>query len=75
MAVQYVDSKLAKLGYHPGNHYQRNTLVATQLSTLSVEYQFLKNKSEFARYFPDSEKRISPPMVQRCLSLAFTKLK
>lgn len=74
IAVHYVDAKLAGLtpSVHPGNHSERNTLVAVNLRSVRRDYFFLKNKSEYARYFPDSEVRISPQMVRRCINIALS---
>lgn len=80
VAVQYVDSKLAKIAHpahkHPANHSQRNTAVAIYFpKTKRKVYFYLKSKSEYGRYFPDSERRISPHAVQRCVGLALTMFK
>lgn len=76
IGVQYVDGKLASLTppLHPQNHWERNHDVANSLPRpMARDYFFLKQKSEFARYIPDSETRISPNMVNRCVNLALTK--
>ncbi len=70
IALQYVDARLADMKMHPDDHYERDRMVAAHLRAVSDEYQFLKTKSEFARYFPDSEQKISPVMVKKCLDLA-----
>lgn len=81
VALHYVDSRLATLGTtpeerHPGNHAQRNTAVATLLpKPLSRDYLYLKSKSEYARYFPDSERRIPPRTVQQCINLALSRFR
>jgi len=70
-ALHYVDSKLAvvapPLFKHPSNHAERNTAVACYLPNISKYYFFLKNKSEYARYFPYSEKRIPSKTIITCL--------
>jgi len=70
-ALHYVDSKLAIVAphpfKHPPTHADRNTAVACYLPKISKYYFFLKNKSEYARYFPHSEKRISYKTIIRCL--------
>jgi len=73
IAVQYVDAKLAQEGKHPGNHPERNHFVATLLRHLGKDYFFLKNKSERARYIPDSEKYISSSTVKYCIDLAISR--
>ena len=76
IGLQYVDAKLAGLRppLHPRKHSQRNTFVATKLPPRKADvYFFLKGKSEYARYFPDSERRISDGMVNRCVNLALTE--
>jgi len=76
IGVQYVDGKLASLTppLHPQNHAERNNYVANNLPRLMArDYFFLKQKSEFARYIPDSETRISDNMVNRCVNLALTR--
>lgn len=78
IALHYVDSKLAGLvpPVHPRNHPERNSYVGICLTRdVGRDYIFLKNKSEYARYFPDSERRISPQMVQRCINLALTRFR
>lgn len=81
IALQYVDSKLAVLGVtpeerHPANHAQRNYAVAVRLPRpVSRDYFYLKAKSEYARYFPDSEKRISLKTVQNCIRLSLNSFK
>ena len=76
VALQYVDAKLAGLhpSLHPSNHAERNSYVASKLSgPIADIYFFLKGKSEFGRYFPDSEKKISAYIVNRCVNLSLTK--
>jgi hypothetical protein len=75
VALHQVDSKLASLSppLHPANHGERNTFVSKELPTVANDYLFLRSKSEYARYFPDSEKRISSDMVNKCVNLALTK--
>lgn len=76
IAVHYVDAKFAGQTppVHPGNHAERNMLVAVHLPHgVRRDYLFLKNKSEYARYFPESEIRISPQMVRQCINLALTR--
>jgi hypothetical protein len=76
IALQYVDAKLANLTppLHPLVHSTRNNYVATNLPRqIADDYFFLKGKSEFARYFPDSERRISANMVNTCVNIALTK--
>lgn len=78
IALHHVDLKLAELAppLHPRNHPERNSYVAIYLPLdVGRDYIFLKNKSEYARYIPDSERRISAQMVQRCINLALTKFK
>jgi len=76
VALHYVDAKLAELvGCHPVDHTERNRLVAVNLRSVSPNYMFLKNRSEYARYFADSERTISASEVQRCVNLALTKFK
>lgn len=70
IAVHKVDAKLSKMGDHPSDHFYRNTLVANKLPTISSDYFFLKNKSEFARYSPKSHKQISQRMVDRCIRIS-----
>jgi hypothetical protein len=75
-ALHYVDAKLAILTppIHPSNHSDRNMYVSTNLpKDIANNYLFLKSKSEYARYFPDSETRISQTMVNICVNLALTK--
>jgi len=79
VALQWVDAKLAAVGtkpeeQHPGNHWERNTAVASCLpKDVARDYFFLKGKSEYARYIPGSEKNISQGMVQKCMNLALTQ--
>lgn len=76
VGVQYVDARLAGLTtpLHPQNHWERNNYVANNLPHLMArDYFFLKGKSEFARYTPDSERRISDTMVNRCVNLGLTR--
>jgi len=76
IAVQCVDGKLASLTppLHPQTHWDRNNYVANNLTRqMARDYFFLKQKSEFARYIPDSERRISAGMVNNCVNLALTK--
>jgi hypothetical protein len=75
VAVHHVDAKLANLypSLHPSNHGERNTFVSDKLPQIANDYLFLRSKSEYARYFPDSEKRISSYMVNQCVNLALTK--
>jgi len=81
IALQYVDSKLATMGVtpeerHPENHADRNRAVAIYLPRpMSRDYFYLKAKSVLARYFPDSERRISFHTVQHCTSLALTRFR
>ena len=71
IAVHKVDSKLATIAPipfdHPRVHSDRNTAVSIYLKSISKYYFFLKNKSEFARYFVYSEKRISQSLINKCL--------
>jgi len=76
VGVQYVDARLASLtpSLHPHNHWERNSYVANNLPRqMATDYFFLKGKSEFARYIPDSERRISDNMVNRCVNLGLTR--
>lgn len=79
IALQYVDSKLAVIGKtleekHPGNHAQRNTAVAVCFPRpIRRSYFYLKGKSEYARYFPDSERRISVHTAEQCKNFALTQ--
>jgi hypothetical protein len=76
VALHHVDAKLANLvpPLHPSNHGDRNRAVSSELSKqVANDYLFLRSKSEFARYFPDSEKRISPCIVNQCVNIALTK--
>jgi len=76
IALHYVDAKLARRTppLHPQNHKIRNTYVSLFLPPdIAQDYLYLYNKAMFARYFPDSEKRISPATVQRCINLALTR--
>ena len=76
IALHYVDAALAKLKppKHPQNHPARNRFVNLYLpSDIAQYYLYLYNQSKIARYFPDSEKRISPVTVQRCINLALTR--
>jgi len=76
VGLQYVDAKLAGLKppLHPHTHSERNTFVASNLPRQKVKvYFFLKAKSEYARYFPDSETKISDTMVNTCVNLALTE--
>jgi len=73
IALHYVDARLAKMKMDPQSHLERDSMVANHLRPLSADYMFLKGKSELARYTPDSEKVISPPLVDRCLKLAVTR--
>jgi hypothetical protein len=67
-AVHYVDAKLAKMRMHPSNHYDRNPMVANNLSRyISEAYIFLQNRSESARYSPDSENKFSEQNVRECV--------
>jgi len=50
-----VDAKLAKMNMHPMDHLTRDQMVANHLRKISNQYQFLKDRSENARYFPDTE--------------------
>jgi len=75
-ALHYVDAQLAKLTppIHPLNHGNRNTYVSTYLPReIARDYLFLKSKSQYARYFPDSERKISVDMVNKCINLALTR--
>jgi hypothetical protein len=75
IALHYVDAKLASLNppLHPRDHSERNYFVSSSLPRAEARsYLFLKSKSEFARYFPDSEKAISTGMIGRCVSIALT---
>jgi len=70
------DAKLADLSspLHPRTHPERYTLVSVHLPTdVANDYLFLESKSKLARYFPDSERRISANMVNRCVNIALTK--
>lgn len=72
-SLHYVDAKLASLipPLHPRNHAERNNFVARNLPPDTArKYFYLKSKSEFARYFPDSERRISANTVSNCITLA-----
>jgi hypothetical protein len=70
-AVHKVDAKLAMKAPppfdHPSNHGDRNTAVSIYLPSIGKYYFFLKNKSEFARYFVYSERRISQSLISKCL--------
>ena len=67
-AVHYVDAKLAKMGMHPLDYFNRNPMVASNLHRdVSSAYIFLQNRSETARYFPDSEGEFSEKSVRECV--------
>ena len=69
--VHYVDSALAKLKIHPISHTGfdgRNTYVAANLRPISGKYQTLYNRSRYARYVPDSEKKITQQDVDKLIN-------
>ena len=70
-AVHRVDSKLAKAAPppfdHPSNHADRNFAVSTYLPKISSYYFLLKSKSQVARYFVHSEKKIKQSLISACL--------
>lgn len=67
VALQYVDAKLAKMNMHPMNHGTRNPMVAKSLKKICDQYVFLQNRSETARYFPDSEKQFNESDIRTCI--------
>lgn len=75
IALHYVDRKLAKMNLHPTNHNDRDRLVAANLPQISGSYQSIKMKSEYARYFVDSEKDLDPIIVRQYIDLALNKFK
>lgn len=67
-ALHYVDAKLAKMNIHPPDHQDRDSLVANNLARgISAAYNFLRNRSETARYFPDSENNFNEHDVRACI--------
>jgi len=76
IALHFVDAKLARRNIHPQNHQKRIQYVSQFMpSDVANDYFYLYNKSKVARYFPDSEKRISPSTVNRCINLALTRFR
>jgi hypothetical protein len=67
VALQYVDAKLAKMDMHPPNHYTRNPMVANNLRKMSGSFFFLQNRSEEARYFPDTESKFNHGDIRACV--------
>jgi hypothetical protein len=66
-ALQYIDAKLARMNMHPEDHYNRDPMVANNLRAVSAPYFFLQDRSETARYFPDSERKFSETDVRECI--------
>lgn len=76
IGLHYVDARLARMvpSLHPRDHAERNNYVANNLPhDIASDYFFLEGKSKFARYFPDSKKKISANMANKCVNLALTR--